>query len=360
MGLKRGEKDFESHGTRAQKSVLDASRQAMHEALSAPRLHNANAIIGYLDADDYFCVIDDAHGSNLRTVGTSDSQNRLHLLPEECLYLVERGSLTLQWRHEDLKDIPLSLQTVYAYLIGNDDLTLERYVVYAALKRSGYIIQRAPTFHPSKHSRVIRDSPPSPATPPFPTLFQRLYISLLPPTQTPPVPPCGPLVQPGLYRSYAPMYAQLSLIPFHNPTIRSDQIPSPLLHHPPLRPTYHVWKPDSSFRKSAPPPPDYRICILDAREDAFPALEQLDDLLQCMPYEPPPRESEGKTYQRLRHGYRSVILAIVDQGIVSYVRVGDAGFGCEPVWDRRQRGGKRGGGRGRGLGRGRGGRARGS
>lgn len=38
-------------------------------------------------------------------------------------------------------------------------------------------------------------------------------------------------------------------------------------------------------------------------------------------------------YMRLRHGYRNVILAIVDQGVVSYLRVGDAAFGKEKLFE---------------------------
>lgn len=62
----------------------------------------------------------------------------------------------------------------------------------------------------------------------------------------------------------------------------------------------------------------------------------------------------------LKHGWRNVILAVVDQGVVSYIRVADCGFAREKLWEITGQGdgkGKRGGG-GRGRGRGRG-RARG-
>jgi len=36
---KRGEKDFERHGTKHQDSILEASRQAMHDVLSYTRVH---------------------------------------------------------------------------------------------------------------------------------------------------------------------------------------------------------------------------------------------------------------------------------------------------------------------------------
>ena len=321
----------------------------MHDALSVPRVHPPGSLTGYLDMENFACVIDEPKGQNIHTVGTNDSQGRLHLLPEECLYLLERGSLDLRYRDEDLEGIPLSLQAAYAYLIGNRELTLERYIVYALLRRSGYIVRRAPTWYAKDHTKVIRAEPPPAPPPPASTIMQRLFASLAPSTVVLEPLPSGPLVRPGLYRSYAPIYAQLALIPFHNPTL-PQPCPSFEDHYPPLRLAYHVWKPTGSFRKTAPPSPDYRVCVADAKEDAFPTLEQLDDLLQCMPYEPP---LPGHTYPRLRHGYRNVIMAVVDQGIASFVRIGDAAFGCEPVWNRTTRGGK-GGGRGRGRGRERG------
>ncbi|KMU89657.1 hypothetical protein CIHG_07464 [Coccidioides immitis H538.4] len=38
---------------------------------------------------------------------------------------------------------------------------------------------------------------------------------------------------------------------------------------------------------------------------------------------------------RLRHGWRNVILGIVDQGVVSYLRVADAGFCKEPLYEQK-------------------------
>lgn len=66
-------------------------------------------------------------------------------------------------------------------------------------------------------------------------------------------------------------------------------------------------------------------------------------------------------YLRLRHGWRNVILAVVDQGVVSFLRVGDARFGGEKLYEEHSRvqGVRKGGNSGRGRGRGRGGRGRG-
>ena len=64
---------------------------------------------------------------------------RLELLPEETLYLVERGAM-LCWKASDLtlvdapglddvEGIPMTVQQAYAELIGTADLSLEKYQV---------------------------------------------------------------------------------------------------------------------------------------------------------------------------------------------------------------------------------------
>jgi tRNA-splicing endonuclease subunit Sen54 len=73
------------------------------------------------------------------------SRKRLELLPEEALYLMEKGALFC-WKasrddaHDDAsgKDVewdsasqgaPMSVQQAYAEMIGREDLTLDRYQV---------------------------------------------------------------------------------------------------------------------------------------------------------------------------------------------------------------------------------------
>lgn len=67
------------------------------------------------------------------------TQKRLELLPEEALYLVERGSMFC-WKeegtgdllvpgHEDVHGTPMSVQQAYADMLGQEDLTLDKYQV---------------------------------------------------------------------------------------------------------------------------------------------------------------------------------------------------------------------------------------
>lgn len=185
---RRGEKDFEPNPTLYQSDVLAASRAAMHQALSHPRLHHprhrvigvyvpggftppASALKGSgsgtmstdaaatlptkgprISPDACVCV-SNPKGAIFKAVGQADSWNRIWLLPEEALYLLERGSLEIMWdasddgpEDKDPLRVPMSLQAAYTCLIGRGGLTLERFAVYSGLKRLGYTLVRAPSW----------------------------------------------------------------------------------------------------------------------------------------------------------------------------------------------------------------------
>lgn len=409
---KRGEKDFEPHGTRHQGGILEASRQAMHDALAytrvhAPRSDHVRAWYlgdGVFDAaeeraaamseggrgrgltDDHVVMVENAKGVAFRTVGKTSlgtSSPKLWLLPEEALYLVERGGMDLQWpsrpvaamkgevppvvengndaEEEEETNLPLSLQAAYALLIGEHShrgrVELDMFTVYANLRRSGYVVLRAPdTEHGLDDDSDAKKSEPT-------SLFAWLFADIFTERQAVHH-PYGPLVKAGLYRSYNTLFRQLYVIPRHKPT------PHPENHIPPTdeyKVVYHIWKPTRipTFAKSNPGIPDFRIAVVSSRSTGVPSLTQLTSLLESTPWDPPNKEWTGpaKSYQRLKHGWRNVILAVVDQGIISYLRVGEAAFGEEKLHERFDnsgvgRGGKNGGyrgkgGRGRGRGRGR-------
>ncbi|KAK4998494.1 tRNA-splicing endonuclease subunit sen54 [Elasticomyces elasticus] len=368
---KRGEKDFEPHATALQSSTLDASRQAMHSALSVSRTHNPKAhLYGTYHPGTNMAYVDNPKGVHFRTMGQSippkddplgiDAKNisRLWLLPEEVLYLLERGTLDVRWpadAHDgtEVLGLPMSLQGAYAALLGTEGeranaLTFERWIVYSGLKRSGYTVVHAPSW----------DGPGEPpgddSLPPLQTrgIFLDLWMKAFAwnSTRSEARQKAGPLVPPKKYRSYADVYRNLALVPRHDPTQRRSI--SPTGPDPKFRITYHVYKPTSAFKKSAHGPPDFRIAVVNARETSMPTLDQLSRLLDTTPYNPP--VETAMLYAKLRNGHKSVVLAVVDQGVVSYLRLSDAGFGQEKLYERRpprgtggKRGGK-GGGRGRG------------
>lgn len=107
------------------------------------------------------CVyVPNPKGQYFRTMGQADRWNRVWLLPEEALYLLERGSLDIRWpssmigstgdqqddEDDDESSVPMSLQAAYACFIGRGGLTLERFTVYSLLRRLGYTVVRAPSW----------------------------------------------------------------------------------------------------------------------------------------------------------------------------------------------------------------------
>jgi tRNA-splicing endonuclease subunit Sen54 len=446
---KRGTKDFEPNPTRSQASALDASRLAMHTALSAPRIHSEKThLVGqYLSDESQWrwedngavrrtgrCVVVHRFKStHSKTMGQADRNNWMWFLPEEALYLLERGSLDIRWpdldesstvaagitsrddaevasreenpgdpvdgdplqhahvseSEEDPKvgELPMSLQGAYASFIGRDGLSLERYNVYAGLKRSGYIVQRAPTWDDGDFPDANGHASPEASTgvpkqtttlstshgpEPYSTsiygpsgFIRRICSWLFKPQPGESCPSLGPLVAPGLYRNYADIFRALTLIPFHNPNSASPRttlgslpttIPEPTstapsrTPQPPYRIHLYAWKPNTSYKKTAPPPPDYRICVVDARTTSMPTLTQISDLLDSVPEDSVSQEKVGRLEARLKHGKRNVILAVVDVGIVSYLRLSDACFGADKLFEQKFASRAKGKGKGRGGG----------
>jgi tRNA-splicing endonuclease subunit Sen54 len=243
---KRGEKDFEPHGTRHQDGILESSRQAMHDALSHTRFHTAkNHTRGFyygdeslkrdevvppewrkgLD-DDHVVVLESTKGPHWKSMGKSTLGQRyasVWLLPEETLYLVERGNLDLWWpsgssfkgmvtkknneddsENHDTEDedvdegVPMSLQAAYALLIGREGqrgkVSLDRYTVYTNLRRNGYAVLRV--SDDSTKAVVVQKSNHTPKY--TENIFNWLFGGFF--HYEPP--PFGPLVKPGMYKSY--------------------------------------------------------------------------------------------------------------------------------------------------------------
>ena len=450
--IRKGEKDFESHGTRAQESALEQSRLAMRDVLSYTRVHAPqNWVRGWYFPDRWADWTDEdeeamaaatgkdgerrpcAHvrdrvvlleGSsvasmNLGRAVTGQPKDKPArgmdwLLPEEALYLVERGSLDLWWPTRGLGEIfpppatvsadqkdgvpgqaadinviledddedeadeyekgfPLGLQAAYSLLIGNDGergkVSLRKFQVYSNLKRAGYNVLRAPPIQKQQQQQQTKSSPPPPP-PPTRTFWQWLSSLLSSRERSPKS--YGPLVQPGLYRSYVPIYRQMAIVPRHQPS------PTPLSPWQPIDPFaihYYVWKAAQKWSKLRHPPPDFYLAVVDAQQSAVPSFEGITALLDATPSAPgkPEWTGPGRLYARLKHGHRNVLVAVNDHGIINYMRFAEGAFGEERLFERfdsrtAPRGGKKGGGRngsrggrggrggGRGRGRGRGGR----
>lgn len=203
----------------------------------------------------------DGGGAGVRE-GEGGAAGVLMLKEEEALYLVERGALELRFegrrgeddnegagkgsvqekeedgekeggagnakeggsgRNEEL-GLPMSVQAAYTFLIGaGHGLTLERFIVYSGLKRSGYIVLRAPGWDgeeehcdgaggDKKKNEKSRDGVQiqQRQQPPlgwFSRIYKALWESLaLGGQRRHHGPGAGPLVGLGVYRSYSQYY----------------------------------------------------------------------------------------------------------------------------------------------------------
>ncbi|KAH7080504.1 tRNA-splicing endonuclease subunit sen54 N-term-domain-containing protein [Paraphoma chrysanthemicola] len=380
---KRGEKDFESHATNRQLDQLEASRQAMHGVLSWQRSHTQkNHVVAMYEPQSNMAYVDKVRSQHFQTIGTNKA-GREWLLPEEALFLIERGTLDCRWpvkredgdetRYKVEEGAPMSLQAAYAAFIGFEGgvggkLTLEMYNVYAGLKRSGYVVYRTGTWDDDRGDLAVPEieaqGQEKPQLGVITRFFSEIWRRLSQPTHTTTSEQLafGPLVKPGLYRNYNDIFRLLQLIPTH------DRMSPPSFKLPPssdnpYRLHFDIYRTTAKFRKSARGTPDFRICVVNARETTIPTGAQINDLMTQVP-DDKPKDGE-QLYKKLKHGCKNVILAVVDCGIPSYIRLADVPFSDERIYERasnatrgkgggRGRGGGRGGGRGRGRGRGRG------
>ncbi|KAF7562406.1 hypothetical protein G7046_g1763 [Stylonectria norvegica] len=347
--IRKGEKDFESHGTHAQDNLLEASRKVMGDVLGYTRIHREEVWTrGWCFPDwwaemdpageqeglwlrDRVVVMEHERGSWQKDIGRSvpgkmdrAGAGRLWLLPEEAIYLVERGTLDLWWPNRQLEELladkddiategegqgvgdlgpddfeaglPLSLEAAYSLFIGEDGergkISLPKYQVYSHLKRGGFNVLRAPPD----------SQPAAPSTPPSRTLWQWLF-SLVGSSEAGPrhqQQPFGPIVQPGLYRAYRPIYQQLAILPRHKP------LAAPLAANEaeePFKIFWHVWKSSGvPFSKKNPPLPNFRIAVADAVDSFVPTFAQVEALLSSTPHDPPKEIWKGPGRMRLWRG----------------------------------------------------------
>ncbi|CCE64685.1 hypothetical protein TPHA_0I01810 [Tetrapisispora phaffii CBS 4417] len=151
--------------------------------------------------------------------------------------------------------------------------------------------------------------------------------------------------------------------------------------------SFDVWKPQSNYKKKSPGLPDYQIMVMNKNDPKqhFPSKKELDDLFDSLDYKFEflnnsedtnfwernsytcniPREdyllkSHYKAKQvnsslnsvkqkkvkrpissyntniqqilRLKHGYRNILIAVIDNGIISFIKIGEADFGKENIW----------------------------
>ncbi|TCD63612.1 tRNA-splicing endonuclease subunit sen54 [Steccherinum ochraceum] len=316
---KRGDKDFEPTvhgGSGLQRHVLDRARNAMFEALRAERNTSSKSIShGIWYPNLARTHVTTARGIHFTSMGHSFARaspvspngpqqkavKRLELLPEEAIYLVERGSMFC-WKAmdgvdfddaaglEDMEGAPMTVQQVFTEMVGTEDLTLEKYHVFSYLKRLGYVVMR--TKPPS--SAYLTAEPYSPPLGPRSSLVSRLcssFIALLHRV-------FGIFKRtsnswlPSIFHNgftYPGVFASLRFLPSgHKTPLHIVQLKPEEQSPSPYELFYNVYKPATPFKKTAPPKPDFQITVVNARTTPIPTISELTELFDVLPELPPP------------------------------------------------------------------------
>ncbi|CAE6480106.1 unnamed protein product [Rhizoctonia solani] len=340
---KRGEKEFEpaaGGGTALQSHVLTKSRNAMLSALKGSRGAGSKTIsyaVWYPNLGRAHVTV--ARGTHFSALGhsalrepgpNSDStkaQKRLELMPEEALYLMERGSLFC-WKDSavsasirdnlgsDFDDCnvstgePMSVQQGFTEMIGVDGLEIQHYLVYAYLKRLGYTVCRA---------SAPANTPLYPLAPPnnisTGNFLHRLRSSLASFFWriSSPIRTIQSTLSSFLFTYHrASIGGMLGLMPrsFTNTSIFQSLRTMVSGHDIPLRRFrpesstsnsdtpfkvfWNVWKPSTVWRKLDVPKPDFEIAVVDARTTPVPDIYQLTEMFaSAEPRPPPPARKRG-------------------------------------------------------------------
>ncbi|KAF8478053.1 tRNA-splicing endonuclease subunit sen54 N-term-domain-containing protein [Russula ochroleuca] len=414
--LKRGEKDFEpAHGggSGLQRHNLERARSAMFDALRSTRTISSKSVsyaVWYPDLARAHVTV--ARGVHFTSMGHSvqrpslsasgkSLKKRLELLPEEALYLVEKGALFC-WKAshdgpgEDMdwdsasQGAPMSVQQAYAEMIGMQDLTLDRYQTFSYLRRLGYIVTRA---KPPSPAYPVPAACPASQRSPTASIFPRVLAALWSPVRrflSWLVQPSTTWWRPLMHRrwlhhnmDYPSVFRTLRFLPAgHSVPLQSRPRKSTADDKPsPYEIFYHLHKPNTPFRKTAPPPPDFSIVVVNARTTPMPTLAELTHMYEGLPVLPPPvprkrnptsqkpvvpnpsppkghdtisrpsilvrllsyfplyssPPTSGPTpvkinpFMALRQGNKSVVIAVVDAGPVSFFKFGQGTFEDWPM-----------------------------
>jgi tRNA-splicing endonuclease subunit Sen54 len=226
----------------------------MHTALSFQRVHQPKKhVLAIYHSETNMAYTEDPRGPLFKTMGKvwpgkedplgprAAGDNRVWLLPEEAIYLLERGTIDIRWPvdqdDEDDLGLPMSVQGAYAAFLGlqgdgEGALTFERYSVYAGLKRSGYTVHRAPSWGGPGDDPGDECAPPMQGTSwGFGLLKDKWQSMFIPRAATQEEQRLGPLVAPGVYRSYGMGCSQEDVCPPANKFSRNI---SSSRHHPKL------------------------------------------------------------------------------------------------------------------------------
>ena len=311
---KRGTKEFEPDGTNYQISALEQSQQTMFQAINNVRGHHTTKkLIGIwmIDEHDQYCFIPQIRGNYFKDLGKAINIGKfqgMKLNSLETIYLAERGSLIVYLGNQEYSDwlynsaeveenededknvlfdvesnlIALDLEYLYSLLT----IPLANYQVYAYLKRLGYIIQEYKVQDDVMDKTLLSSSPTK-----DPKKLELLVQFTLWPREW------GIMAYPLFhslhfktkhYFKYTDVFKNLKL---NFKPIESDPNESN------INITFNVWKPSPSFSKKTPPPPDFQLCVVDSSKNTdFLKLPQIQRLFFQL--SPPPSQQQQQQQQK--------------------------------------------------------------
>ncbi|KAI8576390.1 hypothetical protein K450DRAFT_257070 [Umbelopsis ramanniana AG] len=146
----QGQKDFEPDESITQHEKLQASHDAMFEALTEKRLVSTKGISkGVFDRDAQLVLVRAPRGNYFQSIGRS-VKGTLTLYLEEACFLMNVGQLQI----EDYEGNSISFRDLYVAVLNSADgwSSFERYQTYAYLKRLGYHVIRSDAILPISHN----------------------------------------------------------------------------------------------------------------------------------------------------------------------------------------------------------------
>lgn len=275
--LKRGEKDHAPDGTVVQQSYIQRSREAMYTAL-AYTAHTSEKHLLEADwlEDRQLGSIRKQKGNMLMTMGWSES-TQLLVHPEELVYLCQRGSLVCYLNNEKL-----DLAGVMALCLKTG-LTAEKMAVYSNLKKLGFIVRRPDQVNEVSEPVIPHINKQSL----YSAVVWRLFGTWF-----------SKLAWQRIYTSFLSIYCDLQAVELRkNQAARAEF-------------DFHAYKPGTKFKKTSPPKPDFCVRVLEAKKLPTLALIESDFA-----------STSAIEYKNMKLGFRNFIAAVVDNGIVSYVRM---------------------------------------
>lgn len=307
---KRGEKDFGPDGTRVQMSLLDDATSDMFRALDHPRGHHRKQELIGVWMGDGKCLVPHPKGSHFKDTGKAAifPKQKLQgawLTPLEAVYLVERGTMAVylgdgafeRYLEQENTDFSyetalfqLSLSHLYALALPGDG-DVDRYQVYAHLKRLGYIVQDFRQLEgPQKENHSAHLAARGalkvwwkPLLSAFKKVLSGLFslkvfagvswgfrkIGLLSQALS-----SASHYSTKHYFSYTSVFKSLQIIPAYSSfdSLKNDPVSSP------YKVDFNVWKPTPQFSKKNPPMPDFQVCVVNIDKLPFPRLEHIQQL----------------------------------------------------------------------------------